>query len=378
MTKLSWKTICALACASSLPMLASAQSNVSLYGMVDVGVMRSTAGGVGNNTVLSNGGYGTSRLGFRGSEELGGGWSANFVLEGSLNPDTGTGRPSNSNNQASGVQATSSLTFDRQSYVSLVGPLGELRMGHDYAPTHWNNIYFDPFNQNGVARAGNLTFAAVGSGSLYTTIVASNTISYWLPKNLGGWYGMAMVAFGENGSSSAQKNDGNLVGGRLGYVQGALDIAGGITRTRYERTSTIGNYTHANIGANFNLGFAKLFALYNQVDVGLSAGKVRKRTYELGAHIPVTAQGKIRLSYAMLNDSSASSLRNADGSARSGNDARQLGLGYVHDLSKRTALYGSYAHIRNRGQATYTISGASAPLAGRNSSGVELGIRHIF
>lgn len=379
MKYVSWKAACAVACASALPLLASAQSgSVTLYGVVDLGVSRTSAGGVGSVTGVSNGGYATSRLGFRGREDLGGGWAAGFVLEGSLNPDTGTGRSTNTNNQASGAVATTSLTFDRQSYVSLSGPVGEFRLGHDFAPTHWNNIYFDPFNQNGVARAGNLTFAAVGSGALYTTIVVSNSISYWLPKDLGGFYGMAMVAFGENGSGSAQKNDGNLMGGRLGFAHGAFDIAGGITRTRYARTPTLGNYTHANIGATYNLGFAKLFALYNQADVQLATGKVRKRTYELGAHIPVTAQGKVRLSYAMLNDDSSASLLNADGSARSSNDARQLGIGYVHDLSKRTALYASYGHIRNRGQASYFVNGGSAPLAGRNSSGAEFGIRHLF
>ncbi len=378
MKHLSWKVACALACTSALPLLANAQSSVTLYGVVDVGVQHTKAGGVGSVTGVSNGGYSTSRLGFRGREDLGGGWAAGFVLEGSLNPDTGTGRASNSNNQASGAVPTTSLTFDRQSYVSLSGPVGELRMGRDYAPTHWNNIYFDPFNQNGVARVGNLSFAGVGSGALFTTIALSNTISYWLPKDLGGWYGMAMVGFGENGSGSAQKNDGNFTGGRLGFARGAWDIAGGVSHTRYARTATIGNYTHANIGANYNLGFAKLFALYNQVDVALGTGKVRKSTYEIGAHIPVTTQGKVRLSYAMLNDRSASGLRNVDGSARSSNDARQMGIGYVHDLSKRTALYGTYAHISNRGQATYTVSGGKAPLMGRNSSGVEFGLRHIF
>lgn len=375
----SWKWACALACAGALPQLAEAQSSsVTLYGIMDVGLQLTSAGGLGSVTGVSNGGYATSRLGFRGREDLGSGWSAGFVLEGSLNPDTGTGRASNTNNQASGAQSTTSLTFDRQSYVSLAGPMGEVRLGHDFAPTHWNNIYFDPFNQNGVARAGNLTFAAVGSGSLYTTTVVSNAVSYWLPKDLGGWYGMAMVGFGENGSGSPQKNDGNFAGGRLGYAQGALDVAAGISRTRYARTATIGDYTHANIGASYNLGVAKLFALYNQVDVDLSGGKVRKRSYELGAHIPVSTQGKVRLSYAMLNDGSSGGLLNTDGSARSANDARQVGIGYVHDLSKRTALYGTYAHIRNRGQASYAVSGGRSPLAGRNSSGLEIGLRHMF
>ena len=81
------------------------------------------------------------------------------------------------------------------------------------------------------------------------------------------------------------------------------------------------------------------------VKVELAGGDVRKNTAEVGAHIPVGV-GLIRMSYAVLDDRSDDALRNANGSARSGNDARQFGLGYVHNLSKRTALYTSYARLK--------------------------------
>ncbi|MNT72237.1 Outer membrane porin protein 32 precursor [compost metagenome] len=71
-------------------------------------------------------------------------------------------------------------------------------------------------------------------------------------------------------------------------------------------------------------------------------------------------------------------MRNAGGSARSDNDAQQVAIGYVYDFSRRTALYGTYARIRNEGQAAYNVSGGRAPLPGRSSSGLELGLRHSF
>jgi predicted porin len=71
-------------------------------------------------------------------------------------------------------------------------------------------------------------------------------------------------------------------------------------------------------------------------------------------------------------------LRTPGGLARSGDDARQIGVGYVHNLSKRTALYGTYARISNRGEARYTVSGGTAPVGGHSSSGWELGVRHTF
>ncbi len=368
----------ALACSGAL-----AQSSVTLQGVVDVNAQRFDSGGVGKATMVGNGGLSTSRLIFRGTEDLGGGLNAGFWLEGSINPDNGEGRNTNLNNQPSGSVAgpagTTGFKFDRSAYVSLGSQsLGQLRLGHDFIPTHWNSIFFDPFNANGVARAGNLTFAGVTTAPLPSAITASNSISYWLPAKLGGVYGMAMVATGENNTDTANSKDGNLVGARLGYAAGPVDVAVAMTRTKNVSTATIGEYTHANIGGTYNAGFAKFFALYNTVKIKLVAGDVRKNTAEIGAHIPVGPAGRIRVSYAVLDDRSSASLTNANGSLRSDNDARQIGLGYVHDLSKRTALYTNYARLTNKAQATYAVSGGRAPLGGQKATGVEFGVRHLF
>ena len=358
---------------------AHAQSSVTMFGVMDLGIQYTKGDGNGSVKALSNGGLSTSRIGFRGTEDLGGGLRAGFWLEGSLNPDLGTGRPSNSNNQTSGAGTAGPITFDRMSFVSISSDtLGELRLGHDFIPTHYNSIYFDPFNANGVARAGNLTFATVGTGPLPTTITGSNTVSYWLPPKLGGLYGMAMVGTGENDSTALNRDDGNFAGARLGFASGAFDIAAAITRSHFNSTATIGNYTHANIGASWYAGFAKFFALYNTVRVNIVAGTVRKNTAEIGAHIPAFEVGRIRISYAYLDDRSDDSVRNADGMPRNRDDARQFGIGYVHNLSKRTALYGTYARLMNSGQARYVVSGGVAPAAGQRSTGWEFGVRHLF
>ncbi|MDB5999103.1 MAG: porin Gram-negative type [Rhizobacter sp.] len=362
---------CGAACAQS--------SSLTMFGVVDLGAQRTIGGGKGQVDALSNGGLSTSRIGFRGKEDLGDGLYSGFWLEGSLNPDTGSGRASNTNNQTSGATPAGGLTFDRMAYVSLGSEsMGEVRLGHDFIPTHYNSIYFDPFNANGVARAGNLTFSAVGAGSLPTTITGSNTISYWLPRGLGGFYGMAMVGSGENPSNTPTENDGTFAGARFGYTSGPFDVAIAMTQTRYAATSTIGKYTHANLGGTYDAGFAKFFALYNTIKVEILGGDVKKDTYEIGAHIPVFQNGKIRLSYARLNDKSAASLVNGNGSARSGNDAQLIGVGYVHDLSKRTALYATAARLKNEGQANFVVSGGIAPANGKNSTGMEVGLRHLF
>jgi predicted porin len=376
MKKLSLLSAIVLACGA-----AQAQSSVILYGVVDVNLQRFNAGGVGTSTMVGNGGLSTSRVGMHGVEDLGGGLNAGFWLEGSINPDDGQGRASNSNNQPSGAGAAiagrEGFKFDRVSYASLAGGWGEVRLGHDFIPTHWNSIYFDPFNANGVARAGNLTFAGVTTASMPTAITGSNAVEYWLPSNLGGVYGQVMAGAGENLSGTPNTQDGNFGGARIGYATGPFDVAAAMTRTHNAPTAAIGNYTHANIGGTWNAGPVKLFALYNVVKVDITGGEVRKNTAELGAIIPVGV-GLIRMSYAMLDDRSDNALRNANGSARSSNDAHQWGLGYVYNLSKRSAIYGTYASLTNSGQANYTVSGNRAPLPGQASSGLELGVRHTF
>jgi predicted porin len=366
-------TAIALACAAG----AHAQSSVTMWGIMDLNVQHFHGDGVGSVTGMGNGSLSTSQLGFRGIEDLGGGLSAGFWLEASLNPDVGTGRATNTNNQPSGAVPAGGLMFDRRSYVDLAGGWGEVRLGHDFVPTHYNSIYFDAFNANGVARAGNFTFGGVSAAPLPTAITASNSVSYWTPRGLGGFYGVAMYAMGENLSSAPNKDDGNLRSIRLGYAKGPFDVAAAFSRTTYVSTATIGNYRHANIGGSWNAGFAKFFALYNQVRVNELAGQVRKDSWFVGAHIPA-GPGRIRVTYGHLNDHSAAALVNGNGTPRAQNDATQYGVGYVYDLSKRTALYGTYAHISNRGQATYTVSGGVAPLAGRGDSGMEVGIKHSF
>src|SRR5205085_6706433 len=252
MTRLAAAAV--LACAG----VAHAQSSVTMWGIVDLNVQHFNATGVGHLNGLGNGSLSTSQIGFRGIEDLGGGLRAAFWLEGSLNPDTRTGRNSNVNNQPSGaVNAGGGFTFDRRSYAALAGQWGEVSLGHDFVSTHYNSIAFDAFNANGVARAGDFTFAAVTNGSLSTTITASNAVSYWLPPNIGGFYGMAMLALGENASSAANHNDGNFRSIRLGYTTGPFDVAGAVSHTQYASTAVLGDYTHINLGASYDAKFAR-------------------------------------------------------------------------------------------------------------------------
>src|SRR4051812_6715713 len=110
---------------------ASAQSSVTIFGVVDAAVQHVSGDGNGSITRMVAGSNSSSRLGFRGTEDLGGGMSAGFWLEAALQNDNGAGSGTNTNNQVSGAAAAAAggqgLTFGRRSIVSLAGNWGELR-----------------------------------------------------------------------------------------------------------------------------------------------------------------------------------------------------------------------------------------------------------
>ena len=332
---------------------AMAQSSVTLFGIVDA-TYAYGSGSVAKKSQLTNSGYNSSRLGFRGVEDLGGGMSASFWLEAGLNNDNGTGGVTNTNNQA----ATSSgggLTFNRRSTVSLNGGFGEVRLGRDYTPQFWNLTVFDPFGTNGVGTTQTLNSSLGGP----TTLRASNAIGYFLPGNLGGFYGQAQYYLGENLSNAANKKDGNGLAARVGYANGPINVALAFSETKF----LTGNIKSWNLGGQYDLGVAKIMAHYSNDDV---KNGNEGTGFLLGGLIPVGA-GEVRLSYSTYKIDTV------------GADPRsnKLALGYVHNLSKRTALYTTFARVSNKNGAAQSLNG-SVTAANRNSTGYDFGIRHSF
>ena len=334
---------------------AMAQSSVTLFGIVDA-TYAYGSGSVANKSQLTNSGYNSSRLGFRGVEDLGGGMSASFHLEAGLNNDNGSGATTSTNNQgASGVTGGGGLTFNRRSTVSLNGGFGEVRLGRDYTPQFWNLTVFDPFGTNGVG-TNQIQNSSLGGP---TQVRASNSIGYFLPGNLGGFYGQAQYYMGENLSNAANKKDGNGLALRAGYANGPINVALAFSDTKF----LSGNIKAVNVGGAYDLGMAKIMAHYSQDDVKNGA---EGKGFLIGGLVPVGA-GEIRLAYSTYKIDTV------------GADPRtnKIALGYVHNLSKRTALYATYAHVSNKNGAAQSLNG-SVTAAGDNSNGYDFGIKHSF
>lgn len=341
-----------------------AQSSVTLFGVIDAGLTFGH-GDIADRTQLSTSNLNASRIGLRGTEDLGNGLSAGFWLEGGVNNDVGTGQSTNTSNSTAGSVASGGLTFNRRSTVSLTTSWGEIRLGRDYTPQYVNIGAFDPFNNNGVgapqtlmgALNGAAPYGIAAGGSTGPLIRASNSIGYFLPGNLGGLYGQAMYYMGEQPSNAANSNDGDGFGLRVGYVAGPFEVAAAAGRTRY----VLGDIRTTNVGGSYNFGVIKIMG--DVVRDSMSTGLTGKG-WMIAAVLPVGAH-QVHSSY--------STYRTATGET----GASKLAVAYQHNLSKRTALYATAARLRNKGGSAQAVGGA---LVSANSSswGVDLGVRHAF
>lgn len=337
---------------------AMAQSSVTLFGVVDLGVGH--VSGTNSVTGVTQSGNSSSRLGFRGVEDLGGGLKAGFWLEGAISPDTGTG----AGGSASGADANA-FKFSRRSTLSLAGNFGEIRLGRELAVGYEKPTSYDPFGQVGFAALQN-----------YTIVRVSNGLSYRTPNNLGGFFAAGHYGFGEVAGNNSAGRYMALAGG---YENGPLSVtlaadqlkAGGIVGG-YGGTVLINTLKTVSVAGSFDLGVVKPAFIYHSEKGGNAGVNAKTDTYMLALTAPM-GPGRLIGSYARYDVKGSS------------NDSNGLGLGYVYDLSKRTAIYGTYAYMNNKGSAVKSVSGAGGSFTtspsvapGDNVNGYQVGIRHAF
>ncbi len=347
----------AVACAISG--VASAQSSVTLYGTVDLSGKYVKNDGSARRLSLARDGLNNSQWGLSGVEDLGGGLRAGFNLQGSVGADAGDigdGQVGNGPGKF----------WSRRSYLYLLGRLGEIRMGREYTPTFWANTLYDAFGNVGIGASSNV-LQLIDS----TFARADNSISYFTPASLGGFFGQATVAAAEGGTATGQQtNAGRYVGLRLGYAAGPLDIstAGGEQRNSYFG----GTQRTYNLGASYKFGFAKILGYVTRDN----AQNLHETRGALSAVVPF-GQSEIHVGYGRSKLVNSVARGN-----RFENTVWHLKGSYVYNLSKRSALYASVADMGNGDRSNLAIARPTSitapPTLGGKSKGFELGMRHFF
>ncbi|HSV81852.1 MAG TPA: porin [Ramlibacter sp.] len=331
-----------------------AQSTVQIYGVVDLGLayankVRSGAVGspTGNTLRIDSGNASTSRLGFRGREDLGGGLSAVFVLEQGINADSGT--------LTSGGRA-----FGRASYVGLAGGFGEVQLGRQVTTIYDFATVFDPVAP---ARFGSPIFDAAYVGR------ADNAVKY--QGKFGGLNVRAQYSLGFDGTIV---NGGEVPGefrvGKQGgvfadYTVGGLNVGAAFDRQNGTSVATQRDKNeHVVLGAAYDFQPVKVFAAYARQTVETGGVEAVSKLYWVGARVKPSE--RVTLTAAVyVHDP-------AGGSNRS---VMPTVAGY-YDLSKRTDLYAQVGTMKNQSAATRGMIGAVNP--GDSQVGLTLGLRHRF
>ncbi len=352
------KTLIALAAVAATG-AAMAQSSVTIYGVVDVGFTSINNSGVGStdNTGLTSSNMTTNRLGFRGTEDLGGGLKANFQIETSLIAD---------------APAASSIG-DRGAWVGLSGGFGEVRLGREYSTTFWSGFLFSPFGTGGVGngygfiqRAG--AHALTGQTN---NIWNNNSITYTTPR-VAGFMGQFQYAFDEQAATG--NNQGRSAGLRVNFSDGPIAAEIGYSNT--DGFGAVLDHKSLVGGASYNFGVARVMANFGQEkgSNALTGVQVAKQTnYEIGVVAPV-GPGRLRASY------NNSKIDLAAAPAAADPKVSKFAVGYIYDLSKRTAVYATVASQKNKNGATSVLTGpaGSAVAANGRSTGYNIGISHTF
>ena len=343
-----------------------AQANVTVYGLLDAGYNEVHTDGARTERSIDSSQTAGSRLGFKGSEDLGGGLKALFVLEYALANDI---------NSTIGSASKWSATATRQAYVGLGSDYGTLTLGRlQTAAFNWACTY-SPLT-GGIfgtdLRLGARTYSDCGNAGR-----ADNAVGYVSPNLAGLTIAGNHILRTEGESANVADDYANQLG--ITYLNGGLQV--GLIYNQVSRNKVPGSTTRTTdsdireygIGATYDFKVVKLFASYanNKVE-----GFQAESKYQVGATVPVFENGLILGSFAansMIGDET---------------DSKIWSVAYNHSLSKRSVLYAGYGLLTNEAKAQRGMGPPANPSIGQpayplpplggNSSIFGLGIRHSF
>ena len=313
--------------------------SLSLYGVIDItagsfqttyqeGTANPRATKVDGNQMI------TSFFGLRGTEDLGGGLKAGFMLESFLRPDIGgSGRTG------------ADVFWARAANVWLENSLGKLVVGRQGTLLFSNTLSYNPLGSAfGLSPAIRLTFlgapnatAALLTGNDKSDSGFSNAISYFTP-NLSGFTGAVQVQFGENATEdttyalSAQYKAGPFsIGGAWQTVESAEAPKPSFTAGQKQNFGML--------GVSYDAGFARFFGQYGEFrnyGFTVNTDQIDTKLYTLGASVPVTKAGTVIAAYGMSTEEAKGTGTTPD------TDHTVVTLAYTHSLSKRTTAYTAY------------------------------------
>ena len=322
------RSLLALAALTAISGVAYAQSSVTLSGRVDAGMVRSAGqwsmGG-------SQSGYNAFTL--SGTEDLGGGMRAFFLMNHRFSIQNGT------NNSGGNASTLGGGNFWRNSWVGLGGGFGDVRMGRILMPLQDVNGGYDAFDTG--------TVGSVHVNGLFNVAtVRANSAIYYRTPAMGGLFVHAAIAAGEGQLNSGATSE-RPMGFAAGYAAGPLSVAFATDRSA-ANLDTVGLY------GKYKFGAMTLMGQYEKAD---QTATLSTKGYSFSAVVPVGV-GRILAGYARIDPSGTGVTRRTHS---------KFGIGGEYNLSKRTLIY---SDIGKRSGSGLTSAQTSAMF--------DLGVRHAF
>ncbi|WP_153111953.1 porin [Propionivibrio limicola] len=369
------KKLIALAVAGLVSGAAFAQSNVTVYGVVDqafvYGAGDNAAGDSQSFAGIQDGGQWSSRIGFKGEEALGNGLKAQFQVEWGKNADTDAG------------------IYARQSFVALSGNFGTVGFGRQYSPS---GLIMGGNSSNALTGINAMNQLQEGIGNLNGTMKSASGPSRWdnsikyVSPNFSGFTAQAIYSFGETAANTtyldkADISDNGKFGIAGSYKNGPFNIdliyQAKYDVVTYTATTSSNAYDMDEwyIGGAYDFGAAKVYASYQNLSNDASAS-YDADMWSIGVRAPVSKVGAVYAEYAEISyDPNTGATQSLDGSSQG------FSVGYDHDLSKRTRLYAAAAwmdHDDNVATVGRWGNAGGVAAAGEDSYNIMVGVRHAF
>lgn len=382
--------------------------SVEIYGVADVGVSVANFG-KGRQTNVTSGAEDGSRLGFKGTEDLGGGFKTIFKLESRVEFDTGTQSTayfSDSVNAAlfRGLPApvVSALTplignpvkvvnnnsalFDRQAYLGLITPAGAVVLGRLYTPAYEVGDATDTFESGSAASWINLAYV---NGNAVTPSIAlryNNAAQYRLELPNGVLASVMLAVEPGTGSLAVSKRAG---AGNLMYRANGWNVGIGYNQEQ-DQTGAPSLRTWI-AGGSYQADQAKIFAGFMRATNDNPAIAKIVAPAIGPAYAAVLAQNtriddyvaSLGLQYKMGSGRVKVSVARMHNRLISDADATLIGVGYDYAMSKHTNLYATVAHAQNQSNSQAGLGGSgylggATAHPGSNASVLQLGLREVF
>ncbi|MCG5501040.1 porin [Ectothiorhodospira lacustris] len=346
------KKVLVFAVAAAMGLPAAAMADTTLYGRMNMSVDRVNNGDASSHQIASN----SSRIGVRGSEDLGMGLRGVFQMEAGFDAASGT----------QGTLAT------RNTYLGVASEFGEVRLGRHDTPYKISTLRLDPFADT-LGDYNSIMGSFSDNAGLFERRNLNTAI--YLSPNFDGLQFMASYTTDtdENGDVRSATNDPN--------ERNAFSLAGTFTQgpmyvaVAYEQLNEGFQGEDAKawkVGGAYTIDALTLSAMYENIDSGVTGTGDRDAFF-------LSAKYQFGQAYVMGTYANAGDNDDKD------TGAQLFAIGAGYDLTRRTGLYATYATVRNDDNARYSLAGTNSgkgkgvvPAEGENAWGFQVGVTHNF